>query len=264
MIDIHSHIIFEVDDGACSLDESIKMIELAYSQGFNEIIATSHYITGKYDILHSMHVEKLESIRSKLVDMNLDVKLHLGREVLYHYDTAKNYELMKCFTLANSRYLLIEFFFHEIPQGFEEYIYELKIRGIVPILAHCERYIHSDKEFDKIVSFFKEGALIQVNINSFIGTFGIQATKYSEKLLKCNMVQFLASDAHRSSGIRSYDVEEGLDKIRLFIGEDKLRELTQENPKKIIVNDEIEVSFTKITLTSQESRKTRKFFGIFK
>ena len=263
MIDIHNHIIFEVDDGACSLDESIKMIELAYSQGYKEIIATSHYIIGKYNVLHSIHSDKLEGIRKRLSEKNIDVIVHLGREVLYHFDTAKNYELMKSLTLANSRYLLIEFFFHEIPQGFEEYIYELKIRGIIPILAHCERYIHSDKDFDKIVSFYQEGALIQVNINSFIGIFGSHSAKYAEKLLNSNMVQFLASDAHRSSGIRSYEVKEGLDKIKLLIGDSKVRELTVENPKKIILNEEIEVDFTKINGAVQESHKKRKFFGLF-
>ncbi|MCX5773466.1 MAG: hypothetical protein NTX05_02525 [Fusobacteria bacterium] len=261
MIDIHNHIIFDVDDGAKTLDESINMITMAKREGINAIIATSHFIPGRFDKSQEVHKEKLEIISKELEKRGEKIPLFLGREILFHSSFFKNYEILRTLTLASSRYLLVEFFHHEIPNNFSEFIYELKIRGLVPIIAHAERFIHSEKDFKKIAKLYLEGALIQVTINSIIGTFGPDARIWMEKLLELNMVQFLASDAHKESGKRSYEVTKALVAINKLISSEKVELLTKINPQKILSNEVVKKEELNVLLLDGE-KKRKRLFGI--
>ncbi|MFA5720480.1 MAG: CpsB/CapC family capsule biosynthesis tyrosine phosphatase [Acholeplasmataceae bacterium] len=220
MIDIHNHAIFGIDDGAKTIEDSIKMIDQAINIGISDIILTPHY-NRKYK---SMDVEDKFN---KLIDYYKDkpINLHLGRE--YKYNALKP---LKKFTLGHSNYMLIEFSTIE-KEPIEEVCYNMKARGLIPIIAHIERYHYLTKtDYEEI----KEVALFQVNSESVLGISSYRKDKKITKyLLKKGYVDFIASDAHN-------DTNRGntLDKAYLYIlkkfGKQLAEDLFINNPKKII------------------------------
>lgn len=243
MIDIHTHIIPKVDDGANEYKESYEMLKRAYEMGFTDIIATSHYMDGNYVADAKKREELIESLNSYLKDNNINIKLYLGNEIYIVLDILKLIEEGKASTLANSRYVLFEIPMNTNVLFFNECIFELKSKGYIPILAHPERY-KVVKENPNIVSkWLERGLLMQSNYTSIIGEYGNEAKKTVKKLLKSNMVQFLGTDAHSEGKYEK--VKEAIKQIEKCIGKEKLEELTTINPRHIINDEEIKVEGVK-------------------
>ena len=118
-------------------------------------------------------------------------------------------------------------------------IYELKIKGIIPIIAHPERYEYVKKDINIVDEWINEGALLQSNYGSIVGVYGNKAKKTVKKLLKKNKISLLATDIHFPDSKIYQNIEKSKNKIKRIIGEEKLIELSITNPKKIIENKEI-------------------------
>ncbi len=237
-VDIHSHILYGIDDGSKTLEESIEIIKQHIEMGFKEIILTPHYIeNSKYETDNKEKKKLLQKLKRELKKQNIDIKLYLGNEVFVN-DTIKiNKEKIE--KLNNSKYLLIEFPMEKQPKNINNIIYELKIQGITPVIAHPERYTFVQEKPNIVDEWIEEGALLQSNYGSIVGVYGENAKKAVKKLLKKNVISVLATDIHYPNNKIYQNIEKSRKKIKKIIGEEKYIELTITNPKKIIENKEI-------------------------
>ena len=201
MIDIHSHILYAVDDGAKDITESIEMLKDAKEQGITAVIATPHYRHGMF----AYPKEKIESHFACLKQeaQNLGMELYLGTEQHVNSMTVEYVKSGRCHTLADSPYVLMEFK-HETDFSYiKESVQDMLRHGYVPIVAHVERYACMDKLTH--VEFLKEiGAMIQVNADAVIGKNGFRMKGYTKKLLKNGLVDFVASDSHDMTDRRNH------------------------------------------------------------
>ena len=200
MIDIHSHILFEVDDGAKSLQESVAMLKDAKAQGVHVIVATPHYRHGMF-AYPTEQVEK-HFLILKQEAKQIGIELYLGAEMHVNSMTIEYIENGRCHTLADTSYVLAEYKYEADFSYIKESVQELLRHGYIPIVAHVERYRCMEKLEN--VEFLREiGAMIQVNADAIIGKDGFRAKRYTKKLMQNGLVDFVASDSHGMKERRS-------------------------------------------------------------
>ena len=240
MIDIHCHLLFNVDDGSKDILESVKVIRDMNDFGYNDIILTPHYISkSNYSSSKEDNIKKLNELKEILKKENISVNLFLGNEIYIDYDIL---DLLKdgiISTLNNSHYLLIELPMSGEFNGYLDIFSELKNYGYKIILAHPERYLSFQNDFNKIYELVNNGIYLQSNIESIIAGYGKSARKLMKRLLKEDLVSVIATDIHHAK--HDYTKwNKAKKKIVRLIGEEKFLKLTTNNPKKIILDDTIE------------------------
>ncbi|MBP3905931.1 MAG: hypothetical protein J6D47_03155 [Peptostreptococcaceae bacterium] len=240
MIDIHCHILPNVDDGSESLEESIAMAKIAESEGITKIVNTSHcHFDFKYKKGNELKLE-LEKFNQALKEENINIEVLLGNELYYTSDLIERFDELDFFSMNNSKYILMEFSPINFPKNIEDVIYEIKIRGYIPIIAHAERYKQVQEDVNIVLDCIKEGALIQVNASSILGKNGEKAEDTSKKLLDNNMVHFVATDAHSSNRRRPL-IKDSYNYILKNYGKEVSEKLFIENPTAVIENRDISI-----------------------
>ena len=221
MIDIHSHLIPGVDDGARNVEDTFAMLEEAERAGFTDVILTSHYLTDYYEPKAEELVFWKDKLQEVLEKNNKKIKLHSGMEVYISEELDQ---------------LLIELPMSTDVKYLEHIMYILETMGIKFILAHPERYKHIQKNPNLIEEYREKGCLIQCNYGSILGIYGKEAKKTVKILLKEDLVHFMGSDCHKKESIY-LEVPKALKKIEKIIGKKKIYELTTSNAQKIINNE---------------------------
>lgn len=196
MIDIHTHVIPYVDDGSLSLDDSIAMIKEEMKQGVYEIICTPHYDIRRYAPTKENIIENYNLLQAEVIKQELNVKLYLGQEIYFYQglDLIKKLKNKELFTLKDSKFILLEFDLNNKPIDFTDLIYNIKINGFIPIIAHVERYNWITS--DMVEKMLIDGALMQVNSDSLISKQHKYVHKRAQKFIKAHYIHFIASDIH--------------------------------------------------------------------
>ena len=243
MIDVHSHIVPTVDDGAQNIDVSIAMIKNAKNIGIDEIFLTSHYMEDGYHTSTEEYESIIQVLKNRISEEKLEVNLYVGNEVMVFPDLIKHLNEKKFFTLNNSRYVLIELPLMEEVLYVWNVLFQLKEKGYVPVIAHPERYRCVQENVEYAKKLIEAGALLQSNVGSILGMYGSQAKNTLKKLLKDKLVDLLGSDSH--SPHRVYDVYlQALNKIKKICNEEYVNTLTTDNPKRIINDETIEKEYS--------------------
>ena len=194
LIDIHSHILPQIDDGAKNLEQSKKLLQILKNQGFNYVVATPHFypMETTLDDFLKQREESYRVLQSAIDGADLP-EIYLGAEVYYYSGIGKS-ELIKTLSIENTDYLLLELPLDNISDFLINDIKDLKENlGLVPIIAHIERYTKF-KKFKQVLKLIETGVcLAQVNTSSLLKKPLSITTK---KLLKKGYIAFLASDAH--------------------------------------------------------------------
>ena len=237
MIDIHSHIIPNVDDGARSVEETFNILKEAQEAGFTDVILTSHFLLNYYETNAQELIFWKEKLQEVLKKQGTKINLHSGMEIYITNQMEELLENKKILTLANSGYMLIELPLATNVKYFDYVVYYLEAKGIKPIIAHPERYKCVQKDPDIVEEYIEKGCLIQCNYGSIVNLYGREAEKTIKTLLKKNQVHFLGIVVHRENGTYLI-ILDAIKKIRKIIGENKINELTTINPKKILQNEE--------------------------
>lgn len=237
-VDIHSHIIPNVDDGSNDIEESREMLKLAYSKGIRTIIATPHYKVGDYTVEKQVLVSKLEMLKEIAKEIGQDFEIYLGNEILGISGITKKLKENKVATMADSRYALVEFMPNESYANIRNVMQELQCNGYLPILAHVERYEQLRKNFEYASNLSEMGVYFQVNASSISKFKGIRLKKFINKLIDNDMVHFVATDAHDMKN-RRIDMSSCAKYIEKKYGNSYMEELLIHNPRKIIKNEYI-------------------------
>ena len=198
MIDIHCHILPEVDDGSRSLNESIEMAMIAKEQGITKIVNTSHYHPDFRYKKGEELLKELEDFNNVLKENMIDIEVVIGNEIYYTKDLIKEIDELDFYTLNNSRYILIELPPTNFPKDLCNIVYEKKKKNYIPVFAHVERYREVQENPELIYEVINAGAIIQVNSHSILGKSGKELQKVCNTLLNRNMVHVVGTDAHSS------------------------------------------------------------------
>lgn len=246
MLDIHCHILPYTDDGATDINASLDMAKKAEKLGYDGVFATSHYIIHDNEIENKTFINNIKKLNEMFEIENINVKVYEGNEIFFTNDIVKLIKEKKVSTLANSRYVLVELplFNSIIPMNVYDEFNKLQDAGFTPILAHPERYDFVTKNFKSLINLIESGILLQSNIGSITGKYGKDAKKNIEKMLKNNMVHFLATDSHNNTVYDVYD--KAIKKIKKVINDDDIYEkIIYENPQKVLSNEEINIWYPK-------------------
>jgi len=200
MIDMHCHIIPGIDDGSQDLSESERMLLIAADQGTKTIVATPHYYRGYFENRYEDIKTQTEVLNQFVKGLNIDIDIVPGQEVLLDKYTLQLYKEGILSGLNGTKYMLVEFPMDKMPQEAFDVLYELRILGIKPIIAHPERYAFILGNPKLINAFLEEGCLFQLNSGSITGIFGKKVKETSQLLLEHGIYSFIASDAHSDRG----------------------------------------------------------------
>ena len=214
------------------------MLKAASDVGYSKICLTPHYMEDGYRTSHEELEQKVEILQECACKENINLEILLGEEVLIFPTMAQH--LNQILPINDSRYVLMELPLWEEVAYVNEVIYELLSHEKVPIIAHPERYMLTQKNPEWIEELVQKGALLQVNMNSILGLYGRVAKKNAIRLLKNHMASFLSSDSHSSMGY--YKIKESMKMLKTFVDTTYFYELTEDNPEKVLQDDEIEIS----------------------
>ena len=235
MTDIHSHILFDVDDGSKSIEESIELLKKLKEIGFNNIILTPHYIEGsEYSCKNSEKNERFKQLKEEISKQNIDINIYIGNEIFINnniYELIKKAEIK---TLNNTRNILVELPFHNQIVNLEDIIYELKIKGLTPIIAHPERYTYFQKNYKEVDRLREEGFLFQGNYASILGYYGKEAQKLLKYMLKKQYIDYLGTDIHRINKTYVIDNFKKIEKQIIKITKKDYYEEIKNNNDKVI------------------------------
>ena len=240
MIDIHSHILPNIDDGARSIEETFNMIKEAKNVGFDVIVSTSHYMEGYYETNVPEREVWVKAIHENLQAKNIDINLFLGNEIYMSDNIIELLEDRKASTINDTSYVLFELPLNVEPLNLYDTIYELQQYKLVPILAHPERYSFVQREPELIYDLVEKGVLMQANYGSIIGQYGKKAQMIVKKFFEGNMIHLLGTDVHRQNTIYP-KIPQIMSELNELIGEEKLKELTEINPRLVIQNKRIDI-----------------------
>lgn len=239
MIDIHTHIIYAVDDGSDTLEESIAILKNAVLNGVTDIILTPHYLGGT-EYNSNLVVSNFENLKEAIEKHNLPIKVYLGNEIAIYGNITEILKNGEINSLAGSKYMLIEFPMNLDVSYVMDTIYEMKIKNIIPVIAHPERCECFRKNYDRIKEAVQEGALIQCNTGSLIGDYGNTAKKIVKKLLKDKLVHFLSTDTHSLKNARYNSLHKVEAEVEKLVGKYEKNKLFIYNARNLLINLDIE------------------------
>ena len=235
MKDIHSHLMYGIDDGSRSLEESIELLEKQEKKNVTDIILTPHYIENS-DYTYSIK-RKNEILRE--LQRYTNIKLYIGNEVYITENIRNLLESGQISTLNNSRYLLVELPMNNKIVDVENILFDLIRNNIVPIVAHPERYTYVQQDINYLDDLKDMGVLFQGNYESLFGKYGVNAKKTLKKLIKLNYITFLGSDMHRL-GYEYHQEKLEQKLLKITKDKDKVYDLIDGNISKVIENKDIE------------------------
>ncbi|MFJ7186822.1 tyrosine-protein phosphatase [Lysinibacillus xylanilyticus] len=209
MFDIHSHILFGVDDGPKTIEQSLEMLMQAEKEGITDILATSHACHPQYHV-HATDVwQQVPQLQQALDERGIQLKIHTGHEVRITDDLLEKLERKEVLPLANSQYVLLELPSSNVPTYTKNMIVLLKSAGITPIIAHPERNKAIAEKPERLERLIREGAVAQITAGSLAGHFGKSIQKLSLDLVQANLVHTYGSDVHNLT-TRPFLFDEGL------------------------------------------------------
>lgn len=239
MIDIHSHILPGIDDGARSVDEALDMLRIAIDQGVKTQVLTPHIHLGRFNNTKQHIEQEFIKFREQVDSANLPIKLLLGAELRI------GPEIMQLVSTDSVPWLgehqgkktfLLEFPRTEVPFGSDNLVKWLLSKNCLPIIVHPERNSTFLKNRSKLQVFIDLGCPLQITASSITGKFGADVQQMTEELLIANQVSAIASDCHNLKG-RAPDLFAGVEKAKSIIGANKAQMLVSNDPNELTRNN---------------------------
>jgi protein-tyrosine phosphatase len=235
MIDTHLHILPGIDDGPETLQESLELAQALVQEGISYAIATPHY-NDEYPQRPVVDIqERVQEMQQELDRHNIPLRLFAGHEALIKPGLVEDIQSGRLATLNNSRYLLLELWSSTWLPETERVIFELQVQGIVPLIAHPERYHAIQQNPARLAALLQQGAKAQLIASSLVGMQGKTIRRTAEILLKKGLIHCIASDAHGLQR-RPPGVVRGLQRAVEILGQKRVHEMIETWPSMILNN----------------------------
>ena len=254
MIDLHCHILPNIDDGPQELLMSLDMANIAVKAGITHLFATPHHLNGRYDNTKSDILEHVHVFNKHLQLNNIPLTVHPGQELRIHRELFLSLEHEEILTLDNrGEFLLLELPSDQVPSYTQNMVYELLLKGITPIIVHPERNRGFIENQHLLFNLVQEGALSQLTSGSIIGQFGKKVKYFSEMIIEHNLTHFIATDAHNVES-RGFSLQEAYESIRKKYGINQTY-FFKENAELLMRNQNL--------LREKPVKKRKRILGIF-
>jgi protein-tyrosine phosphatase len=198
--DIHSHFIPGIDDGAKTIEDSVKMITELYNMGYKKVITSPHIMSDFYQNTPEIILGGLKDVRAALKEANIPIEVDAVAEYYVDYDFERKLNEEKLLTFGKN-YLLFEVSYLNAPDNLPHIIFKMQTQGYTPVLAHPERYNFWHRDFKMYESLVDKGVLLQLNINSLTGYYSMSTKDIAKQLIDKNMISFLGTDCHHTGHI---------------------------------------------------------------
>lgn len=203
-IDIHSHLLYGIDDGAKTFEDSLKLVKALQGFGFSQFITTPH-------VMQHVWSNSTEQIKSRetatvigLEKNEITIPFRAAAEYMLDDNFMHLFQSEKLLTLKKN-YVLVEMSYINAPIQLYAFLFDLQVAGYIPVLAHPERYLFYHSNFEEYLKLKKAGCLFQLNLLSVVGYYGEGISKIADKLLQKGMYDFVGSDVHHSNHIAAFD-----------------------------------------------------------
>lgn len=238
MIDIHSHIIPGLDDGAGNAEEALEMARAAVADGLTHLVATPHssYGAGPADRVAA----RVQELQKMFDHAGIALRLLTGQEVWISSETLSQYHAGRVFGINNGPYMLVEFPPHYVPRDADDIIAGLQQEGLRPVLAHPERNASLQQDLAPLAKLIGQGVLAQLTGGSLLGAFGSVAQETAEAMLAHNMAHVIASDSH-SATMRLPVLSKAMERAAKLVGEDRARSMVKAIPEAIVTGRPIDL-----------------------
>ncbi len=261
MIDIHSHILPGVDDGASDMKTSLEMCEISVNDGVTVMAATPHMLDGTYNVERETIISGVKELQKELDKNNINLRVVPGADIHINVDFVNLNKSGGIVTLNDTgKYALIEFPPLIIPHKVDEFLFSMQINGITPVITHPERNQSVQKHPEQTLKWAQSGNIIQMTAASITGELGKEAKECSMKLLEAGLVHVIASDSH-SPTWRAPGLSEARAIIAELISEEEADLTTKHRPESIINGNSIDLPEPKEIMTAKNKHWFFKWFS---
>jgi len=222
-IDIHSHLLPGIDDGAKTSSDSLKLTKAFQEIGISQFITTPHISHYVWNNSPEIIINKHQETKILLEQNNIKIPFHAAAEYFIDDQFENHFKNKKLLPLKDN-YVLVEISYQNPPFQLYKTLFELQVAGYIPVLAHPERYLYYRNDFNEYEKLKKAGCLFQLNLLSVVGYYGERITKIADELLKKGMYDFTGTDVHHMKHISSFNQKVKLNSV--------------ENLKEVIANNQ--------------------------
>lgn len=202
-IDIHSHLLPGIDDGARTFGDTLRLTQALQGIGISEFITTPHIIQHVWDNTHEQILDKKTTTVLELEKNNITVPFKAAAEYLMDDQFVQLFQSNNLLTLKEN-YVLVEMSYINPPIQLYSILFDLQVAGYIPVLAHPERYLFYHNNFNEYHKLKRAGCLFQLNLLSVVGYYGTAITKIAEQLLQKGMYTYVGSDVHHDNHIAAF------------------------------------------------------------
>jgi protein-tyrosine phosphatase len=235
VIDLHTHLLPGVDDGAKTVDEAVAMVRVARENGIAAMVATPHRNAWSYWADRSDGERRLADVVDACARAGLTVRLALGSEAYMAPDLVEQVRRGQVWTINGGRYLLVEWPYEQYPPYSEQVLFDLQIKGLCPIVAHPERYRVVRRDVAVLAPLVERGMVVQVTASGLLGKDGPEVQRIAETLLVRNLAHLLASDAHGPTR-RPPLLRAARERASELVGEARAQAMVQDGPEQVLEN----------------------------
>lgn len=200
-VDVHSHFIPGIDDGAKTMEDSLELLELMQQFGYRKVITTPHIMSDYYRNTPDIILSGLDKVREAAAKKGLTIQIDAAAEYYLDIELEEKIKNKELLTFGDN-HVLFEMSFVSEPPNLNRVVFEMQMAGYRPVLAHVERYNCWHQQPEKIQSMFDKGVVLQMNLNSLSGHYSPQTKKVAEKLIDQDMIGLLGTDCHNTNHLQ--------------------------------------------------------------
>jgi protein-tyrosine phosphatase len=263
MIDMHSHILPGLDDGADNWEQALAMARVAVNDGITEMVCTPHWVLGKYDNGKETILERFREFEAQLAAKQIPLKIHSGAELRIDASIPARLLSGELLTLNNgSGYVLLELPDETLPDNLPEFFWNLQINGFRPILSHVERNPLLRDHPHHLFTWVENGILTQVTAVSLIEGFSEEIREFARFLVEHRLVQMLVTDTH-SLRMRKPQLSGAYRVVEEIAGPEAAARMVCDTPRHILRGEPVP-AIPPLPLQEPRKRKRRGFWSFFR
>lgn len=241
MIDLHNHLLPGIDDGAKEVEETVEFLRILARDGVTHVTATPHMKPGVYDNDRETIFRTIDLVRRAAAGDPEASKVTLlpGAEVYYTADVADRARRGELMSVADGgKYLLLELPYQQVPMRVEDTIFQLRIAGLTPIMAHPERVAYYLEDFERVEASVRLGALTQVTGSSITGRFGTKARDFAHRMIDRKLAHIVATDSH-DVRYRPPILSEAREVAARLAGAEAAQAMVEDRPRAVLEGREV-------------------------